>query len=106
MFGAPDMQAFDRAIFKALKPGGVFIVEDHAAEAGSGARDTDTLHRIDRKLVEQEVTSAGFVLVESSDLLRNPVDPHTAKVFEMPGKSDKFLLKFQKPVHPGHHAHS
>src|SRR5580692_7488147 len=56
MFGTPDMQVFDRAIFKALKPGGVFIVEDHAAEAGSGARDTDTLHRIDQKLVEQEVT--------------------------------------------------
>ena len=106
MFGTPDMQAFDRAVFKALKPGGVFIVEDHAAEAGSGARDTDTLHRIDQKLVEQEVTSAGFVLVESSDLLRNPDDPHTAKVFEMPGKSDKFLLKFRKPAHAGHHAHS
>ena len=79
---------------------------DHAAEAGSGARDTDTLHRIDQKLVEQEVTSAGFVLVESSDLLHNPDDPHTAKVFEMPGKSDKFLLKFQKPAHGRHHAHS
>jgi predicted methyltransferase len=51
------------------------------------------------------VTSAGFVLVESSDLLRNPDDPHTAKVFEMPGKSDKFLLKFRKPAHAGRHAH-
>jgi predicted methyltransferase len=93
------MKAFDSAIFKALKPGGVFIVEDHAAEAGSGARDTDTLHRIDVELVKQEVTSAGFKLVASSTLLSNPEDPHTAKVFEMPGKSDKFLLKFSKPQH-------
>jgi predicted methyltransferase len=99
MFGAPDMKAFDSAIFKALKPGGVFIIEDHAAEAGSGARDTDTLHRIDAKLVKQEVTSAGFVFVAASEVLHNADDPHTAKVFEMPGKSDKFLLKFRKPKH-------
>jgi predicted methyltransferase len=99
MFGTPDMQAFDSAIYKALKPGGVFIVEDHAAEAGSGARDTETLHRIDVELVKQEVISAGFKLVAASQLLSNPDDPHTAKVFEMPGKSDKFLLKFRKPKH-------
>jgi predicted methyltransferase len=97
MFGAPDMKVFDEAIFKALKPGGVFIVEDHAAEAGSAARDTDTLHRIDERLVRQEVTSAGFVFVAASDVLHNADDPHTAKVFELHGKSDKFLLKFRKP---------
>jgi predicted methyltransferase len=97
MFGKPDMKAFDSAIFKALKPGGVFIVEDHAAEAGSGARDTDTLHRIDERLVRQEVTSAGFEFVAASDVLHNADDPHTAKVFELHGKSDKFLLKFRKP---------
>jgi predicted methyltransferase len=97
MFGKPDMKVFDSAIFKALKPGGVFIVEDHAAEAGSGARDTDTLHRIDERLVRQEVISAGFVFVAASDLLRHADDPHTAKVFELHGKSDKFLLKFRKP---------
>jgi predicted methyltransferase len=97
MFGKPDMKAFDSAIFKALKPGGVFIVEDHAAEAGSGARDTETLHRIDERLVRQEVTSAGFVFVAASDVLHNADDPHTAKVFELHGKSDKFLLKFRKP---------
>jgi predicted methyltransferase len=97
MFGTPDMKAFDSAIFKALKPGGVFIVEDHAAEAGSGARDTETLHRIDAQLVRQEVTGAGFVFVAASDVLHNADDPHTAKVFELHGKSDKFLLKFRKP---------
>jgi len=97
MFGAPDMKAFDSAIFKALKPGGVFIIEDHAAEAGSGARDTDTLHRIDPQLVRQEVTSVGFVFVAAGDALRNPEDPHTARVFDLKGKSDKFLLKFRKP---------
>lgn len=98
-FGSPDMRAFDRAIFDALKPGGVFIVEDHVAAAGSGARDTQTLHRIDPELVKQEVLSAGFVLDASSDLLHNPDDPHDAKVFELKGRSDKFLFRFRKPRH-------
>jgi predicted methyltransferase len=98
MFGAPDMQAFDKVIYEALKPGGIFIVEDHAADAGSGARDTDTLHRIDPALVKAEVTGVGFKLIGSSDVLHNPDDPHTAKVSDLKGKSDKFLLKFQKPL--------
>jgi predicted methyltransferase len=99
MFGTPDMKAFDSAIFKALKPGGVFVVEDHAAQPGSGARDTETLHRIDARLVQREVTSAGFVLVAASDVLHRPDDPHTARVFELHGQTDKFLLKFRKPKH-------
>ncbi len=97
MFGSPDMKAFDTVVFNALKPGGVFIVEDHAAAAGSGARDTATLHRIDPEQVRQEVTGVGFVLEASSDLLRNPADAHDVKVFALAGKSDKFLLKFRKP---------
>jgi len=96
-FGQPDMKAFDSAIFKALKPGGVFMIEDHAAESGSGARDTNTLHRIDPELVKQEAISAGFVFVGASDALHNPDDPHQAKVFDLAGKSDKFLFKFRKP---------
>ena len=35
--------------FPCLKPGGIYLVLDHAAAAGSGVRDTDTLHRIDRR---------------------------------------------------------
>jgi len=74
-------------------------VEDHAAQPGSGARDTETLHRIDARLVQREVTSAGFVLVAASDVLHRPDDPHTARVFELHGQTDKFLLKFRKPKH-------
>jgi predicted methyltransferase len=98
-FGKPDMKVFNRAVFDALKPGGLYIVEDHVAAPGSGARDTDTLHRIDPELVKQEVTSAGFIFVGGSDVLHNPEDPHTARVFELKGRSDKFLFKFRKPKH-------
>jgi predicted methyltransferase len=97
VFGPPDMKAFDTVVFNALKPGGIFIVEDHAAASGSGARDTNTLHRIDPELVKQEATSAGFVFVGASDVLHNPADSHEAKVFALEGKTDKFLFKFRKP---------
>ena len=98
MLGSPDMKQFDMAIFNALKPGGEFIVEDHAAEAGSGARDTNTLHRIDPKLVRQEVESVGFKFVGESPVLANPADQHTDKVFTMVDKTDRFLFKFRKPA--------
>jgi len=94
-----DLVAVDKAIFAALKPGGTFIVLDHAAAAGSGFQDTNTLHRIDPEAVKKEVESAGFVLKAQSDLLKNPNDPHTAKVFDpsIKGKTDQFILKFEKP---------
>jgi len=95
--GIPDTKKFDAAVFKSLKPGGVFIVEDHVAEAGSGARDVASLHRIDPELVKQEVTSAGFVFAGESKILSNPADDHKGKVFGLKGGSDKFLYKFRKP---------
>lgn len=98
MMGVTDMKKFNKAIFDALKPGGVYMVEDHRAADGAGMRDAQTLHRIDPELVKQEVVSAGFVFEGSSDLLKNPDDPHTGKVFDLKGKSDKFLLKFRKPA--------
>jgi len=101
LHNVPDlsMLAVNNAIFNALKPGGVYFVLDHAAEAGSGARDTNTLHRIDEESVKNEVTSVGFKLAGESNVLRNPADPHTGKVFEGPiqGHTDQFLLKFKKP---------
>ena len=94
-----DVAAFNKAVFNDLKPGGIFIVLDHAAEAGSGARDTSTLHRIDEATVKQEVEAAGFKLVGESKVLNNPGDPHTAKVFDpsVQGHTDQFILKFQRP---------
>jgi predicted methyltransferase len=94
-----DVATLNHAIFAALKPGGIYLVVDHAAEAGSGLRDTKTLHRIDANAVRQEVTAAGFELVGESGMLRNKDDPHTGKVFEGPiqGHTDQFILKFRKP---------
>lgn len=94
-----DVAAIDKTIFDALKPGGTFIVLDHAAEKGSGFRDTSTLHRVDPEAVKKEVEGAGFKFAGQSEVLRNPEDPHTAKVFDatVQGKTDQFILKFTKP---------
>jgi predicted methyltransferase len=94
-----DVAALDKAVFNALKPGGLYIVIDHTAEAGSGLRDTSTLHRIDAEAVKKEVESAGFRLEASGDFLVNKDDPHTAKVFDssVKGKTDQFILRFRKP---------
>ncbi len=95
-----DVAAFNKKVFDGLKPGGVYVVLDHAAAAGSGARDTKTLHRIDPQTVKQEVMAAGFVFVGASDLLQRSADDHTLKVFDpsIRGKTDQFILKFRKPA--------
>ena len=87
------------AIFRALKPGGVFIVIDHAAQSGSGLRDTETLHRIDPESIRQEVTAAGFVFEAESGVLRNPDDSHLLSVFDpaIRHRTDQVVLKFRKP---------
>lgn len=97
--GPVDMAAFDAAVFKSLKRGGFFVVLDHAALAGSGVRDTNSLHRIDPAAVMGEVTATGFKFVKETTVLRNPDDPHTARVFDpsIRGHTDQFVYLFRKP---------
>jgi predicted methyltransferase len=89
----------DHAVLMALRPGGVYVIEDHVAEAGSGVRDAGTLHRIDPAFVRDEVEQAGFVLESESSALHNPLDTHTARVFDpaIRGHTDQFVFKFRKP---------
>ena len=58
-----DREKMNRAVFEALKPGGIYGVVDHYAEDGSGSRDVKTIHRMDIALVKKELTDAGFELV-------------------------------------------
>jgi len=94
-----DMLAFDKAIYKSLKPGGVFIVVDHVANADT-ANATSTLHRVDPAVVRKEVEAAGFKFDGESTVLRNPADDHKARSTEdgpLRGKTDQFVYKFRKP---------
>ena len=94
-----DVGAFNKAVFDSLKPGGTYIVIDHATEKGAGFTATSTLHRADPEAVKAEVMAAGFEFVGSSDVIASSTDDHTQKVFEqgLRDKTDRFLLKFRKP---------
>lgn len=97
--GPTDPTLLNDAVFRALRPGGVFVIIDHVADAGSGMRDTDTLHRIDPQIVKAQVSAAGFKFDGESDVLRNPADDHKLKVFDEPihGHTDQFSFRFRKP---------
>jgi len=98
--GEPALNAFNAAVFKALKPGGIYVVIDHVAPAGSGLTDTGTLHRIDTAIVKKQVLAAGFTFAGESKALANPKDDHTLKVFDpaIRGVTDQFVYKFRKPL--------
>jgi predicted methyltransferase len=98
-YGMGDTVALDRAAFNALKPGGLYVIIDHAAVAGASMDQQHPLHRIDEGLVRREVESAGFVYDGESQILRNPADPRTASVFDpsIRGHTDQFFLRFHKP---------
>jgi predicted methyltransferase len=97
--GPADVPAFNKAVFAALKPGGVYVVLDHAAVAGSGIGATETLHRIDPARVKADVLAAGFKLDAESSILANASDDHTKIVFDpsIRGHTDQFLYRFRKP---------
>jgi predicted methyltransferase len=95
-----DVNAFNQSIFKLLKPGGYYIVADHAAAAGTGLKNTEDLHRIDPAAVKAEVEKAGFVLDGETKVLAIPDDDHQSKIFDpaIRGKTDRFVLRFKKPA--------
>ncbi|HEX5477128.1 MAG TPA: hypothetical protein VFX09_04665 [Burkholderiales bacterium] len=87
----------NRAIFKALKPGGLYVVADHSGRPGTGISESGTLHRVEEALVRAEIEAAGFRLAEEGNFLRNPDDPRDRKTPEPPMPKDEFVLKFVKP---------
>jgi predicted methyltransferase len=94
-----DTAALNAKILKSLKPGGIYFIVDHNARPGSGTEDTQKLHRIDPAVIKQEVTAAGFELVEESKLLARADDDHTKMVFTpgLRGLTDQSVFKFRKP---------
>jgi predicted methyltransferase len=92
-----DRVRMDKALFAALKPGGILVIADHAARPEDGAKVGKLYHRIAEETVRAELEAAGFKFAGSADFLRNPDDPRTAIVFRSPIKVDEFVLKFEKP---------
>ena len=92
-----DRAKMNRAIFDALRKGGVYVVADHSAKPGQGTSVTKSLHRIEESAVRKEVEAAGFKLIDSGDFFRNPNDTREVPVFKNPVTNDEFILKFLKP---------
>ena len=95
-----DPSAFLKAVYAAMKPGAVIGVIDHVASPNSDTRATvEKFHRIDPEVIKADFKRAGFVLVGSSNMLRNPADDHSLLVFDpkIRGKTDRVIFKFKKP---------
>ena len=92
-----DRAKMNKAMFNALKPGGLLVIADHAARPEDGTTVGKTFHRIAENALRAEVEAAGFKLVATGDFLRHPEDQRTAVVFHNPTPVDEFVLKFQKP---------
>src|ERR1039457_4949580 len=90
---------FNRVVYHRLKPGGSYVIVDHAAAVGAGTSDAQSLHRIEPASVREEVEAAGFVLDAESTMLANKDDPHSIKVFDpsIKGETDRFAYRFVKP---------
>lgn len=92
-----DRIQMNKAVFKALKTGGIYVIADHAGRAGTGISEAATLHRMEEAFLRQEVEAAGFKQVANGDFLRNPADPRDKNTPEPAQPKDEFVLKFMKP---------
>lgn len=92
-------EEFFPQIFSAIKPGGKLVITDHAAKDGTGTSLTTKLHRIDEEWAIKDIESAGFKLVTSSDLLRNPKDDRSLDIWKKQfyHKTDRFVHVYEKP---------
>jgi predicted methyltransferase len=96
-FSGVDRAQMNRAVFRALKSGGVYVIADHAGRPGTGISESGTLHRIEENFLRNEVESAGFKLSAQADFLRNPADPRDRNTPSPAQPKDEFVLKFVKP---------
>ena len=98
-YGKVDTVAFDRAVYEALKPGGIFFILDHQGPPGLTPEQIEKMHRINRDVIVKEVTSAGFQLAAEGKFLNRPADDHTKPIFDpsIRGHTDQYALKFVKP---------
>jgi len=93
-YHADDMAVFDKSVFDALKPGGVFLVIDYVAAPATGFTQSQMLHRGDPEATKSEILRAGFVFEGESKVLSRPNDPHTMRAHE---QDDQFIFRFRKP---------
>lgn len=99
-FQRVDTDAMLANWFAAVRPGGSVIIIDHAGPSGDIRATVDKLHRINPADARAAMERAGFVFDGESDALRMPGDDLAVSVFDekLRGKTDRFAMRFRKPV--------
>lgn len=94
-----EVPAMNAAVFRALKPGGLYVILDHQAAPGTGVSVAGTLHRIESAELRRQVEAAGFVFDGETRVVANPADDHSLSVFDetIRGRTDRFVYRFRKP---------
>jgi predicted methyltransferase len=92
-----DRAQMNKAVYAALKPGGMYVIADHSGRPGTGISESGTLHRVEETFLRKEVETAGFKLAVEGTFLRNPSDPRDKNTPDPPQPKDEFVLKFIKP---------
>lgn len=88
----------NRAVFSALKPGGIYGVIDHSKRHMEAFRG-ESWRRADPVVIIKEALQSGFELLDYSDIHARPEDnlQHDSRHDSLPNESDRFTLKFRKP---------
>jgi predicted methyltransferase len=97
-FTASTRHHLHRAVFQALKPGGLYGVVDHTRRHNE-PESTENWRRLDPVQVIKEIQAAGFVLVDFSNVHYRPDDELRYEVGRktVAGNTDRFTLLFRKP---------
>ena len=113
---AETVEQVFKAMFTALKPGGVLGVVEHRAKAGTSLEDMIKSGYVTEAEVKRLAAQAGFKFVAASEVNANPKDTasHPKGVWTLPpslrlgdekrseylaiGESDRMTLKFVKPI--------
>ncbi|SMF57543.1 Predicted methyltransferase [Alteromonadaceae bacterium Bs31] len=101
LHNAEDRIRLNKALFKALKPGGIYAVIDHTARHGEPATE-ENRRRLDPVVAIMEIQAAGFILADMSTMHYRPQDDLSLEVGneKVKGQTDRWTLKFVKPVTP------
>jgi predicted methyltransferase len=87
-----DRRRLNLAVYRALVPGGAYVIADLAPPPGTSADAARKLNRVDERLVRSEVEAAGFVLAESAELVTNT----TRGESDANEHGSQYILKFRK----------
>lgn len=95
-----DRDHFFEQMRSALKPGGLLLITDHAAHAGTGIAAAGKQHRIDEAFAKQDISNEGFEFIKSTPILRTSDDNYSLDIWnkEVYRKTDRFVHLYKRSL--------